>query len=108
MGDYEVESLTQLRNSLAHLGADLDGFEEFVSADGHGQRELIKYVDEAHASGFVGVPHYVFHDDAADRQVGLFGREHLTLIRSKLSAQGLARNDSVRAEFSHAWRGPQS
>ena len=106
--DYEVESLTQLRNSLAHLGADLDGFEEFVSADGHGQWELIKYVDETHASGFVGVPHYVFHDDAADRQIGLFGREHLTLIRSKLSAQGLARNDSVRAEFSHAWRGPQS
>ena len=54
----------------------------------------------------VGVPHYVFFDHAIDRQVGFFGREHLALIRSKLSAQGLTRNESVRSEFSHAWTGP--
>ncbi|MBT6277643.1 MAG: hypothetical protein HOI95_26355 [Chromatiales bacterium] len=106
--DYEIESLTQLRNSLAHLGANLDGFEAFVGPDGHGQRELIKCMEDAHESGFVGAPHYVFHDDAIGREVGLFGREHLALIRSKLSAQGLARDDSVQAEFSHAWRGPQT
>jgi len=34
--------------------------------------------------------------------------EHLTLIRSKLAAQGLARNEQVKPEFSHAWRGPES
>jgi 2-hydroxychromene-2-carboxylate isomerase len=106
--EYEVESMTQLRDSLAHLGADMNGFDEFVGPDGEGQRELTKYSAAAHANGFVGVPHYVFHDDATDRQIGLFGREHLTLIRRKLSAQGLARNDSVEAEFSHAWRGPQT
>ena len=104
--DIEIESLTQMRESLVDLGADLEGFEEFVGADGQGQRELMKCMQDAHASGFVGTPHYVFHDEASGRQVGLFGREHLALIRSKLAAQGLARNDSVRAEFSHAWRGP--
>jgi len=104
--DYEIESLTQLRDSLASVGANLDGFEEFVAPGGQGQQTLTKYMEDAHASGFVGTPHYVFHDDASDRQVGLFGREHLALLRSMLSAQGLARNDSVRAEFSHAWRGP--
>jgi 2-hydroxychromene-2-carboxylate isomerase len=104
--DYEIESLTQLRNTLVGVGADLDGFEAFVGPDGQGQRELAQYVEDAHASGFVGVPHYVFHDDAAGRQVGLFGREHLALLRSVLSAQDLARNDNVRAEFSHVWRGP--
>ena len=56
--------------------------------------------------GLVGVPHYVFFDHTIDRHVGLFGREHLALIRSKLSAQGLTRNESVRSEFSRAWTGP--
>ena len=63
-------------------------------------------MEEANASGFVGTPHYVFQDVLSGRQIELFGREHLTLIRSKLLEQGLARNDEVRAEFSHAWKGP--
>ncbi|MGI9479002.1 MAG: DsbA family protein [Hyphomicrobiaceae bacterium] len=106
--DYEVESQTQLRDTLASLGADLDGFEAFVGPDGPAQHQLSKYVEDAHANGFVGVPHYVFHDHDTDRQVGLFGREHLALIRSKLAAQGLARDASVQAEFSHVWRGPRT
>ena len=104
--DYEVESQTQLRDTLASVGADLDGFEEFVGPDGPAQRELSNYADDAHASGFVGVPHYVFHDHDTDRQTGLFGREHLALIRSKLAARGLARTKNAQAEFSHVWRGP--
>lgn len=106
--EYEIESQTQLRDSLAALGANLDGFEEFVGPDGQAKSELARYAEQACASGFVGVPHYVFHDVVSDRELGLFGREHLALIRSKLAAQGLARNDSVHADFSHAWRGPQT
>ena len=106
--EHEVESLPQLRSSLANLGADLDGFEEFVGPGGQGEQEVIKCMEDAHASGFVGVPHYVIDDVASGRQVGLFGREHLALIRSKLEAQGLARSTSVQAEFSHAWRGRQT
>jgi len=104
--DYEVESQAQLRDTLASVGAELDGFEDFVGADGPAQHELLNYVEDAHTSGFVGVPHYVFHDHDTDRQTGLFGREHLALIRSKLAARGLARNENVKAEFSHVWRGP--
>ena len=106
--DYEIESHAQLRDTLSSIGADLDGFEEFVGADGPAQMELLSYVDDAHANGFVGVPHYVFRDHENDRQVGLFGREHLALIRSKLAAQGLARDPSVQAEFSHIWRGTKT
>lgn len=104
--EYEVESHSQLRDTLVSLGADLVGFDEFVKPDGPAQSELVKNVEEAHASGLVGVPHYVFHDHDTNRQTGLFGREHLALIRSKFAAQGLARNEKVQAEFSHTWRGP--
>ena len=104
--DIEIESLDQMRNTLKDLDADLDGFEAFVEPGGQGERELSECMDEAHASGFVGTPHYVFHDVSSDRQIELFGREHLALIRSKLSEQGLARNDDVETEFSHAWTGP--
>ncbi|MGK0258509.1 MAG: hypothetical protein ACI96M_001942, partial [Candidatus Azotimanducaceae bacterium] len=39
-------------------------------------------------------------------EVGLFGREHLALIRGKYAKSGLSRNDTAVAEFSHAWNGP--
>ena len=60
---------------------------------------------KADAAGFTGVPHYVFNDTTSGRELGLFGREHLALIREKLGAEGLARSPEVRPEFSHAWRG---
>jgi len=103
--EYEVESLTQLRASLEQIGADMDGFDAFVGPDGPAQHELASCIEQAELSGIVGVPHYVLHDVAADRQLALFGREHLALIRLKLFEQGLSRNDSVTTEFSHAWRG---
>ncbi|MEM9355684.1 MAG: DsbA family protein [Pseudomonadota bacterium] len=106
--EYEVESEEQLRGSLTHLGVSLDGFDDYVKPDGPAQQELEKCVDDAHANGCVGVPHYVFFDHDTERWTGLFGREHLALIRSKFAARGLARNDSVQAEFSHVWRGPQT
>lgn len=106
--DIEIESVDEMRSTLTDLGADLDGFDEFVAPGGPGEAELTQYMEDAHASGFVGTPHYVFYDEATDRQVGLFGREHLALIRSKFEAQGLARDSGVQAEFSHAWRGPKA
>ena len=106
--DIEIESLDQMRETLAGLGVILDGFESFVEPGGPGDAELSRCMEDAHSSGFVGTPHYVFHDDASDRQLGLFGREHLALIRSKLSEKGLSRDEKVQPEFSHAWRGPQA
>jgi 2-hydroxychromene-2-carboxylate isomerase len=106
--DFELESQEQLHDSLAALGADMDGFEAFVAADGEGQRELVKSMEDAAAIGFAGAPHYAFFDEAAGRDLGLFGREHLALIRGKFAAQGLARHADVRSDFSHAWCGPKA
>lgn len=104
--DYEIESIDQLRASLADVGGDVAGLEKFVVPGGPADQELARYMQEADSTGFVGTPHYVFHDPEKDREVGLFGREHLALIRSKLSAERLARRADVNPEFSHAWRSP--
>jgi len=103
--EFELESITQLKEALADVGANLTGFDAFVMDGGEGEQIMSSYKDEAHATGFVGTPHYVFYDHQRDRTLGLFGREHLALIRSKLSEQGLARSEDVTAEFSHAWQG---
>ena len=105
--NYELESFTQLRGTLEEIGARTDGFEEFVAAKGPGEIELRRCMEKAEAAGLIGVPHYVFHDIASERDLGLFGREHLALIRGKFAEQGLARNSNVSADFSHAWRGPK-
>ncbi len=104
--DYELESFDRLRASLVDIGGDVVGLEDFVVTDGPADRELARYQAEADSTGLVGVPHYVFRDAAKDRQVGLFGREHLALIRSKFSAEGLARRENADPAFSHAWLGP--
>ena len=104
--DYELESLEVLRGTLTEAGAETKGFDAFAASDGPGTAELESCIAEAEATGFVGVPHYVFDDAASGRRLGLFGREHLALIREKFQAQGLARTPDVRPDFSHAWHGP--
>ena len=105
---YELESTIHLQKSLVAAGADLDGFDEFVAVGGVGEKELERCMQDALASGYAGVPHFVLFDTAAQRQLGLFGREHLALIRGKYHEEGLARSEHVRPEFSHAWRGPEA
>ena len=104
--DYEVESLDQLRQTLTEVGAATAEFVAFMASDGAGNAEVADCHAKAEATGIAGVPHYVFHDDVLGRELGLFGREHLALIRSKFAAAGLARSPDVRPEFSHAWDGP--
>lgn len=104
--DVEIESLDEMRATLTDLNINLNGFETFVGRGGQAEQELFQSMENAHSSGFVGTPHYVFQDETSGRQMGLFGREHLALIRSKLAEQGLARNDKIESDFSHAWRGP--
>ena len=103
--DYEIESLDRLRGTLVEVGARTDGFEEFMAVTGAGEVELERCMAKADAAGFAGVPHYVFNDAASGRELGLFGREHLALIREKFGSEGLARTPDVRPEFSHAWHG---
>ncbi len=104
--DYELESIDALCGSLARVGGELTGVEAFVATGGPAEAALERCMRAADETGLVGIPHYVFHDTTKNRDVGLFGREHLALIRSKLAAEGRARSAEVRPEFSHAWRGP--
>lgn len=104
--DYEVESSAALRGSLKAVGGSGDGFDEFLEPGGAGDEAVAACQAQAEASGLAGVPHFVFHDDALDRDVGLFGREHLALIRGKFHAAGLVRRPDVTPDFSHAWSGP--
>ncbi len=106
--EYHLESITQLTDTLAGVGAGTEGLEGFLAEGGPGEAELRDCHEQAEASGCVGVPHYVVHDAASDRELGLFGREHLALIRAKLAAEGLSRHADVTPDFSHAWRGPDS
>jgi len=106
--DYEIEAFEHLRDTLAEVGAHTDGFEAFMAPNGAAEIELDSCMAKAEATGITGVPHYVFNDAASGRELGLFGREHLALIREKFGAEGLARTTAVRPEFSHAWRGPDA
>lgn len=103
--DYEIESLDQLHGTLIEIGADTGGFQAYMAPSGAGGAELESCMAKAEAAGCAGVPHYVFHDTVSGGELGLFGREHLALIREKFAADGLARTPSVRPEFSHAWHG---
>jgi 2-hydroxychromene-2-carboxylate isomerase len=104
--DYELESLKQLQTTLKEADVDLTGFEVFMTSGGEGDAALAACNAAAEATGVTGVPHYVFDDPATGGPLGLFGREHLALIREKFHAAGLARRPDVEPEFSHAWRGP--
>ena len=57
----------------------------------------------AEGTGAVGVPHYVWWGGGGCRPLGLFGREHLALLRGKMHAAGLARRPSVSPGISHAY-----
>lgn len=105
--EYEPESSKQLQGTLEQVGASIVGFEEFITPGGAGSLELEQCRKRGEQSGLTGVPHYTFHDREQDRQLGLFGREHLSLIRGKFAAEGLARHPAVKPDFSHAWRGPE-
>lgn len=106
--EYDLESPEHLKNTLEQVGASMAGFEEFIVSEGAGAKGVEQCMKRAEESGFTGVPHYAFHDSERNRQLGLFGREHLSLIRGKFSAAGLARHAEVKPDFSHAWQGPQN
>ena len=103
--DFELESSRDLIAACDKVGVDTSGLETFLDDDGDAQAQLVTIGAQAESEGLVGVPHYVFHDRDKDRRVGLFGREHLALIRRKYLEWGLARHDEVAADFLHTWPG---
>ena len=101
------EHMQKLQQSLSQVGADLSGFDEYMRAEGAGEQELALCQEAAEAEGIVGVPHYTFDDPETGKQLGVFGREHLALIRAKLHAEGLAKHEEVSPECSHAFVVPR-
>ena len=101
--EYDMESHERLKQSLADVGVDCANFDVFMQPGGLGEQELAECQSTAEAEGIVGIPHYSFEDPETGKQLGVFGREHLALIRSKLHAEGLARHGSVSPECSHAF-----
>ena len=103
--DFELESAAQLKGACEYVGVETTEFDAFVQPGGPGEAELQQIMLTAEEEGLVGTPHYVFTDPGSGRRIGLFGREHLALLRGKYLNAGLARHDDVTAAFSHAWQG---
>lgn len=101
--EFELESADALGRACEEVGVDMSSFDDYIRDDGQGVAQVRASTAAAEDSGFVGVPHYAFTDPESGRPCGLFGREHLALIRSKFMHAGLARHANVRPEFSHAW-----
>lgn len=102
---FELESARQLSAACASVGVQVTGFDEYVQPGGAGEQALAQIALSAENNGLVGTPHYVYTDHSKNCRQGLFGREHLALIRSQYLAAGLARRSDVVAEFSHTWTG---
>jgi hypothetical protein len=100
---YDLESLSQLERTLAEVDVDCSTFVEFMEPGGEGDQALGETQEAAEEEGIVGVPHYTFDDPATGKSLGMFGREHLALIRGKLHAEGLAKHEGVSSECSHAF-----
>ena len=104
--EFELESMDDLHKVLVDCGANLEAFGQYISESGDGIKELENCKLAAEASGIAGVPHYVLTDHDTQKGLSLFGREHLSLIRSKLSERDLKRRESVASEFPHTWSNP--
>ena len=104
--DYDLTDLARITETLAAVGASsrlLGELPAFVEVGGPGEDEYSRVQAVAIDDGVVGVPHYVI--EHSGKRKGLFGREHLALIRGWLHEEGLARREDVKPDLSHAWRG---
>ena len=94
--ELDVEDPEVLASVLAEVGAETAGFLDFLA--GEGRREHDEIRARAEERGVWGVPTFVVDDEV------FFGREHVSMVRLRLHERGLARNDAVVPDVSHAWR----
>ena len=76
--NLDIEDEGSLRSLLTEIGAPVSGFEEFIRGDG--RTKLAQIQSELRERGVFEVPTYLLDDDT------FLGRQHLPLIRSRLSA----------------------
>eukprot|EP00941_MAST-03F_sp_MAST-3F-sp1_P000035 g35.t1 len=102
--DFDMENPETLKGTLEEIGVTekfLADWDAYIQVDGPGDKQLRIIRQEAEESGCVGVPH--IHFEIGEEKKGLFGREHLSLVRLKLHQHGLAMNESINPHISHAW-----
>lgn len=104
--DFDLEDEAHVEGALGNVcgSAAAAGFPGYIAPGGEGDVALRASMEDAEATGCVGVPHLAWVD-ASDpsKAFGMFGREHLSLLRRKLHEKGLARREGVAADISHAW-----
>lgn len=101
--DIDMTDVDVLEHTLIDSGCNSKGFRDYLTS-GEAALEYEKVRIDAKSSGITGVPHYALQLDGALKP-GLFGREHLSLLRHWLHEAGLQRRDDVIPDVSHAWRG---
>jgi 2-hydroxychromene-2-carboxylate isomerase len=88
--ELDIDDLAVLEGALERAGAPIDGFRDFVRADGRTEHDAIN--EAAFAAGVFGVPTYLVGEEA------WFGREHLPRVEWLLrGAEGPAPDVAYRA-----------
>jgi hypothetical protein len=98
--EADMMDIPTLMLALKQAGGCSEGLQEYLGSE-HAQAEYASVQQAAFASGISGVPHYEIEHDG--RTKGLFGREHLSLIRRWLHKNGLQDRPDVQPDISHAW-----
>ena len=100
--DCDMNDISTLKTCLAGAGMKkekVDLFDEYLNT--RGKKAVLDHMKIADNTGFVGVPHIVF--DLNNKSTGMFGREHLSLVRHTMHERGLARSNEVSWQISHYW-----
>ena len=95
--ELDIEDPSVIKSVLGETNIDIPNFDDFATDEGRLLHDEVR--TEAEKKGVFGVPTYVLDDEI------FWGREHLPLIRLRLSEKGLAR-PGIHAliDVTHAWR----
>jgi 2-hydroxychromene-2-carboxylate isomerase len=78
---FAVEDLNQIREILAHAGADPDGYDAYRAGSGKALHDELRA--DAEARGVFGVPSVIFNDEL------FFGGDRIDWVRRRLEEAGL-------------------
>ena len=95
--ELDIEDTSVIKSVLGETNVDVTDFDAFAADEGRLLHDKVR--TEAEKKGVFGVPTYVLDDEV------FWGREHLPLIRLRLSEKGLARPGvDAPIDTTHAWR----
>ena len=102
--DFDLEDPQCIEDTLTEtMSVPAGDFRDYIAPDGRGDQYMSRIRSEAEDVGLVGVPHLAMTLKESEQILGLYGREHLSLLRLYLHEEGLARRTDVTPHVSHAW-----